>query len=302
MAVDVLVTGAAGALGHSIVDTLRSANHNVVACGRAAGDDVDAIWDISQEEVPSPDFTPSVVVHGGARIGIYQQSLSGAISLFDVNVAGTLRVVRWCVSKQVELLVLISGAIVYGEWNDSPKSEEDPVMPWKAGAYAVSKLCSEQVASLLMDNGGKVAILRLSSLYGPRYSGGLIPRMLRQSQETGRIHLEPPFDDAFDLLHVSDAARTVQLAVEQSRTGLWNIGSGSLCTIREVADTCARHLNAQVTLSDEELARPARIINWVDDRKAREELGHTSLMSLDLGIEEIARSLGTEVSSDHESR
>ena len=291
MAVDVLVTGATGALGRQIVQILRSSNYQVVACGRTAGPEADVSWDISSQDGPEPDCHPAVVVHAAAQVGRYGQFLPTALPLFDVNVTGTMRVVRWCAARGVERLVFISGAIVYGRWLDSPKSEGDPVEPWLAGPYAVSKWCGEGVASLLTCNGGRVCILRLTSLYGSRYDSGLIPRLLRQGQQTGCIGLEPPFDDAFDLLHVSDAARTVCHAIEKGQSGLCNVGSGGLVTIRELAALCASQVNAQLTLSAAKPNRPNRIINWVDDSKARDELNHANGITLRQGIAEIARSL-----------
>ena len=294
MAVDVLVTGAAGALGSQITFALRSASYNVIRCGRSPAANVDAHWDISCQDRPRPDCNPKIVVHAAAVIGSYGSSLETAIPQLDVNVTGTMRVVRWCQAQGVEKLVLISGAIVYGRWNESPKTEDDPLQPWWAGHYAVSKWCSEGVASLFESAEGRVTILRLTSLYGMQYGAGLIPRLLNQGLETGSIHLEPPFDDGFDLLHLQDAAQAVRLAVDSAKSGIWNVGGGNLASIREVAELCATQANATLTLSDAAPERAARIINWVDDSKARQELGHTNQVSLNMGITEITQSLQTK--------
>jgi len=252
---------------------------------------LDAHWDLSQQDAPSKDFEPMVVVHAAAKLGNYGQSLSDSSPLFDVNVTGTLRVAQWCASKGVQTLVLLSSAVVYGEWEGLSKSELDQPQAWKAGPYAVSKWCGEQVAKLAAAQGVELAILRLSSLYGVGYETGLIPRFLFQAQGAGNIDLEPPFDDSFDFLHVSDAVQTVQSAVESRRGGLWNVGGGKLITIRELAETCARHLGAQVTLSSATPSRPKQTINWVDDRRARTELGHQNRIGIDEGISELGRSL-----------
>ena len=291
MAVDVLVTGASGVLGRQVVLRLRAAGRNVVACGRAGGSEVDARWDVTKQDTPQPNCKPSVVVHAAARLGSYQQPLSEAIPLFETNVEGTLRVARWCISVEVQTLILISSAIVYGEWKNAAKSEEDPVQPWLAGPYAVSKWCSEQVAPLVRSAGIGLTILRLSSLYGIGYAGGLIPQLLRSGQRNGSIPLDPPYNDAFDLLHVSDAASTILCAMDGNRTGIWNLGGGALTTIRDVAETCAKQFNVRVNLSNSASSRGPRIINWVDDEKARGHLGHKNRVTLDLGISEIAQSM-----------
>ncbi len=287
MALEVLVTGGAGVLGGEIVRHLRLANHRVISCGRVAGQGVDAVWDIAWQDRPSPDCKPQVVVHAAAQVGNYNQSFPESNDLLNTNIIGTLRVANWCISQGVHKLVLVSGAIVYGEWQGFPKTEIDIVKPYMAGAYAVSKWCSEQMAQIVTHANCGLVILRMSSLYGIGYDRGLIQKLLQQGKETGTICLEAPFDDAFDLLHISDAARTVQHVIENNKTGLWNVGGGGLTIIRELAELCARQSNAQVSFSDKESVRPARIINWVDDRKARSELEHENLITLDVGVSEI---------------
>jgi len=287
MAVDVLVTGASGVLGQRVVHILRSSGYEVVACGRKRGPGMDAVWDISQQDGPEPPTTADIVVHAAARTGCYGHPVSDAVSLFQTNVVGTVRVANLCASRKVRKLVMISGAIVYGQWTGTPKTESDPVAPSLAGPYAVSKWCGEQVAHMVTETGCQLAVLRLSSLYGTGYNKGLMPKLIREGAEKGRVILEPPFEDAFDLLHVSDAARTVAHAVEFGHGGLWNVGGGRLTTVREMAEICASVTGAELVLADSTPARPARIINWVDDRRARKQLEHENIFALERGVEEI---------------
>ena len=167
------------------------------------------------------------------------------------------------------------------------------VNPRAAGAYAVSKWCSEKISSIVKHAGCELSILRFSSLYGEGYENGLAQRLLRKGIVEGDIHLEPPYDDAFDLLHVSDAAHTIQRSMESNLTGLWNVGGGKLTTIQELAEICASQVNAQIVFSSDKSSRQPRIINWVDDQKARRELGYKNQVKLDMGISQIAQSLLT---------
>ena len=284
--VDVLVTGAGGVLGRKIMNLLRP-QYDVVACGRIPGENIDTVWDISCQDSPRPDCKPQTVVHTAAQIGYYNQPFSDATPLFNANIIGTLRVANWCILQEVKKLIIISGAIVYGEWGRIPKTELDLVKPHAAGAYAVSKWCSEKIARLVRHSDCKLTILRLSSLYGIGYKNGLVQRLLIKRISEGVIHLKPPYNDAFDLLHVYDAARTIQHTIENNLTGLWNVGGGKLTTIQELAEICASQFNARVILSRANSSRKPRIINWVDDGKARNELGHENLISLEMGIADI---------------
>jgi nucleoside-diphosphate-sugar epimerase len=290
VAVDVLVTGGAGVLGRHICSQLLETQFTVYSSGRVAGAKVDIQWDLACQDAPAVDCTPAVVVHAAAKVGRLGQSLTEADTLVEVNVGGMLRVVRWCAEKGVEKLILASGALVYGQWAESPKKESDPVAPAAAGPYAVSKWCSEQVARLVEQAGCKLSILRLSSLYGVEYDRGLVQRMLRQGRETGKIDLGPPFEDAFDLLWVADAARTVCKTIEFDQGGMWNVGGGSLTTIRELAETCAEAVGVPVVMSGAD-SRSRRILNWVDDRKARAELGHVNNTEVRSGVRQIVEGL-----------
>ena len=284
--VDVLVTGAGGVLGRKIVNLLRP-QYDVVACGRIPGENIDTVWDISCQDSPMPDCKPQTVVHTAAQIGYYNHPFSDATPLFNANIIGTLRVANWCILQEVKKLIIISGAIVYGEWGRIPKTELDLVKPHAAGAYAVSKWCSEKVSCIVAHVGCGLSILRFSALYGNGYNNGLVQKLLRKGLNQGAIHLEPPCDDAFDLLHVSDAAHAIQHTIENNLTGLWNVGGGKLTTIQELAEICASQVNVRVILSRANSSRKPRIINWVDDGKARNELGHENLISLEMGIADI---------------
>lgn len=288
MAVDVLVTGAAGALGRQTVRTLRGAGYQVMACGRAIERGIDTAWDLAQQQSPEPDLRPKIVVHAAAITGSYQQPISESEALFEVNVSGTLRLARWCESAGVKRLIMISGAIVYGRWEDSPKLETDVPEPWVAGPYAVSKWCSEQAASLIKNTQTEITILRLSSLYGSGYRYGLPQRMLFGARQAGKLILKPPLNDAFDFLHVSDAATTVHHAIESESVGLWNVGSGGLLTIHKLGQVCAEQVGVPITVTNDSINRPNRILNWVDDNNARIDLGHQNKVSIEAGIAEIA--------------
>jgi nucleoside-diphosphate-sugar epimerase len=64
-----------------------------------------------------------------------------------------------------------------------------------------------------------------------------------------------------------------------------------LTTILELAEICGIQVDAPVKISDTGSGRPARIINWVDDQRARRELGHMNNIPLSFGIAEIVEAL-----------
>lgn len=281
------MTGAAGGLGRTIVAELRARGKRVLACGHAA-DSCEATWDITSTGGPTPPEIPHTIVHAAARRASIDDNKRDQ-ELWDVNVAGTARVVEWGLQNGVKRIVLMSGALVYGSWTQ-PRKEDDEPNAALAGYYALSKWTSERIALAACQANCEVAILRLSSLYGAAYKQGLIRHFIAQARDDGRIRVDPPLDDAFDLLHLDDAAITVANTVEGTGTGLWNVGGGRLHSLLEVAEVCAKVVGATVEQSRRKPRRPARILNWVDDSRARTELGHRNTISLIAGVREIASS------------
>lgn len=287
MAVDVLVTGASGALGRGIVRELRRKGKSVIACGHAEGDS-EFVWDITSDNGPDTSEIPAIIVHAAAKRASLEDRKRDEV-LWDTNVGGTARVVEWGLQRGVKRIVLTSGALVYGEWTEPRREDEEPNAA-AAGYYGLSKWASEQIALTACKLQCEVAILRLSSLYGAEYKSGLIRHFLKMAKEDGSIRVDPPLDDAFDLLHLRDAARAVASAVDHREGGLWNVGGGELCSLMEIAETCARAAGAKVEQSRRRAKRKARILNWVDDSKARRELGHRNTVTLDQGVREILES------------
>lgn len=287
MAVDVLVTGASGALGSAVVAELRSRGQSVIACSRTEGAG-DAVWDVTSPDGPSTSAVPHTIVHAAAKRGSMDDKKRDE-ELWNVNVAGTAHVVEWGLKHGVKRLVITSGALVYGEWS-APRREDEEPNAAMAGYYALSKWASEKIALTACEAECEVSILRLASLYGAGYKSGLIRYFLSQAQTDGRIRVDPPLDDAFDLLHLRDAANAVASAVEYSEGGMWNVGGGGICSIMEVANACASVAGASVDQSRRKARRKARILNWVNDSKARRELGHVNSVSLIEGVREIAAS------------
>ena len=81
-------------------------------------------------------------------------------------------------------------------------------------------------------------------------------------------------------------------AVESELHGVWNVGSRSRTSIEELANTCASQLGVPLLKTFKDVGEAASLnLNWVDDGKARRDLGHKNRVDLVTGIESIATSL-----------
>ena len=174
----VLVTGAGGFVGKSLVPYLEMQGHTVVRAVRVAkeGNEV-GIGEIG----PDTDWCAALsgveaVVHLAARVHVMQaEDPSSRLAFHQVNAAGTLNLAMQAVSAGVRRLVFLSSVKVLGEEGTLTAAS----VPRPADAYGQSKWAAEQELHAVAKNTGlEVVILRPPLIYGPGV-GANFARLMR---------------------------------------------------------------------------------------------------------------------------
>mgnify|MGYP003643915578 CR=1 FL=1 len=170
---EVLVTGAHGFIGKSVVAHLRSEGIAVRSAVRAGGNgaDVLAIGGIG----PATQWTEalagvSYVMHLAARV----HTPSGDEALFHkVNALGTMRLARAAAEAGVKRFVYMSSVKVHGDASGSSALREDDLF-LPQDAYGLSK-CGAELAlhEIAAATGMEVTVVRPPLVYGPRVKGNL---------------------------------------------------------------------------------------------------------------------------------
>lgn len=233
----ILVTGASGCVGHSVVGELQENGHEVSQIARKATDA------ISQKgtrtfalDLSCPlDLTVlpreiDAVIHL-AQSRRFREFPDAAGDVFAINTAATLDLARYAASVGAKSFVYASTGSVYVAGSD-PVTEDAPTTP--ANFYAASKLAAEDLLAPF-DRQMAVSIQRLFYVYGPKQKGmltdGLAERIRRGDtitlQGEGGITIAPTFS--------VDIARIVRLACEQEWSGTINVGSPGFTNLRDYA-------------------------------------------------------------------
>jgi len=177
-------------------------------------------------------------IHAGAVVpsGASSQRID---TIFSANVGAAMALGEWALARNLPL-VYISGAIVYSEPDRTDILEGDDVGPRGLGGfYGLSKYLAELVFQYFAREGLDLCILRPSSIYGPGLSPTkMISKFLVAADCDGVIELSPPFDDAVDLVHARDVSVAAIEALTNDAVGIYNVGSGQLSTVTEVAEAC----------------------------------------------------------------
>ena len=250
----VLVTGGAGFIGSHLVDGLMSQGFGVVVLDDFSGGRRENLsthlgernfclveGDVRNEaDVKSALEGVDAVFHLAANVSV-DLSVKNPLLVNEVNVGGTLNVLRESVRADVKRFVYASSCAVYGEPAHVPISEDHPTKP--TSPYGVSKLAAEHYCKVFCEVYGlETVCLRFFNVYGPRQSMGPYSGVISQFIEQLKRGKPPViFGDGTqtrDFVHVDDvvAGALCALNSEECVGNVINVGSGKETSIKKLAD------------------------------------------------------------------
>jgi UDP-glucuronate 4-epimerase len=302
----VLVTGASGFIGSTLTDFLLAQGREVVGL-----DSFDPFY--AEEDklrnlegaLTNPSFrlvrgdirdAGSIgklhaesrfdgVVHLAGLAGV-RPSLERPAVYADVNVNGTAVMLEQAVRHGVPRMVFASSSSVYGEREDGPFREVDPVER-PISPYAATKRAGELIAHTFHHaHGIGVTCARIFTAYGPRQRPDLAIRKFADRMLRGEPI--PVFGDGSavrDFTFVQDLVRGLVAALDTDLGfRILNFGGGRTVSVLEVVRTLERELGAKAVI--DWLPRQTGDVSrtWADISAARDALGYAPATPFEEGI------------------
>ena len=303
----VLVTGAAGFIGSTLVERLLAEGRSVVGL-----DNFDPFYAESEKlrnletaltsdryrlvrsDIRDADRMEQVfaserfdgVVHLAALAGV-RPSLERPADYADVNVLGTARILEAAVSQGNPQIVFASSSSVYGEREDGPFLETDsverPVSP-----YAATKRAGELLAHTFHHALGlPVTCARIFTCYGPRQRPDLAIRKFADRMRRGEPI--PIYGDGTalrDFTFIDDLVDGLVRALDNDLGfAILNLGAGRKVSVLEVV----KHLEQRLGVTAEIDWQPPQTGDvprtWADIGAAREALGYSPRVDFETGIQ-----------------
>ena len=240
---NVLVTGATGAVGPCVVQALCAAGHTVhtFSLDRPLSGVFPPSVDERLGDVTDPSAVQGAmqamdaVVHLAALLHIVNPPPELRAQYEQINVGGTATVVAAAVKTRVKRVILASTIAVYGP-SDGQILNEDSI-PHPDTFYAQTKLAAEKIVlnARSADDGLPIGtVLRFGAVYGARIKGNY--QRLLQSLACGRFIPIGTGQNRRTLVYDKDVARAVVLAIQHSAAAgiIYNVTDGRFHTLNEI--------------------------------------------------------------------
>jgi UDP-glucose 4-epimerase len=303
--VKLLVTGGAGYIGSIVAACLLEAGHDVVVLDDLSTGHRDAVpagagfveAGISYVGAILAGVGFDAVLHFAAK-SLVAESVARPELYWSNNVVGSLRLLRAIRDAGVHTLVFSSTAATYGMPSVSPITEDTPAVP--TNPYGQTKLAVDHaIAGETAAHGLAAVSLRYFNVGGSHAGLGerhepethLIPNVLAvpagRRESVDVFGTDYPTRDGTavrDYLHVKDLADAHLLALDvavPSEHRVYNLGTGTGYTVREVVDACRRITGHPVPHVDRD-RRPGDPPTLVaSGERAKAELGWVPRFDLD---------------------
>jgi UDP-glucuronate 4-epimerase len=300
----IVVTGAAGFVGSTLVDTLLARGDAVVgidcltpyydpASKRAnlVGAQAQSEFRLVEVDLRDAVLEPlldgaDVVFHQAAQPGVRPSWAEGFAEYVAHNVVATQRVLEAARRVGVGRLVYASSSAVYGNQPRFPTTETD--LPRPHSPYGVTKLAAEHLCGVYAANWGLSTVaLRYFTVFGPRQRPDMSIHRLCEAADTGAAF--PRFGDGTqvrEFTYVDDivAGNLAAASADVAPGTFCNLAGGGEITLNALIALVGELAGHPVAL-DEQPAMPGDAFrNGGAIDKARALLGWEPRVSLGDGI------------------
>jgi UDP-glucose 4-epimerase len=236
------------------------------------------------------------VAHLAALVSV-PESLRDPALTFDINVNGTLNLLKASADCGVKRFIYASSCAVYGNIEKLPIKEDFPAKP--ESPYGVSKLTAENYArKYFEDYGLETVCLRYFNVYGPRQAyndySGVITQFLHRIRQDLPLVIFGDGKQTRDFVYVEDVAEANVLALKCGKAAgeVFNIGTGVATSINQLAETLLEIMNKRNGKILHDKARKGDIRHSVADiSKAKEKLGYNPKVPLRNGLKKLLEAI-----------
>ena len=233
---NILLTGGSGFLGNEIFK--RFTKGAIIRLGRDKSSEIQGDLSVN---VPALPFEVDYLIHAAGKAHMVPKTSAEAEAFFQVNAAGTGRLLQALKNTPLKGIVFISTVAVYGRETGFMISEDEPLNG--QSPYALSKIEAEnQLRDYALRTGVPVLILRLPLLTGPNAPGNF-GAMVRAIQK-GYYFRIGDGSARRSMVGAADVADALPKLL--GRSGTYNLTDGHHPSVAELDQAIARELHRKI--------------------------------------------------------
>jgi UDP-glucuronate 4-epimerase len=296
----ILVTGAAGFIGSSLINELLK-DENIVVVGidnlnryydihtklenikRNKNDRFAMLhYDITDKHLMEKLFNEwniTEVYHLAAQAGV-RYSIEHPSEVIQTNIQGFQNIIENCINHNINKIVYASSSSVYGNLTDNDDIESESTDN-QMSPYAVTKKCNELMAQMYSNIYPQLKLsgLRLFTVYGPYMRPDLaISKFTKAILNDEPIEIYGDGNKERDFTYIDDVVRIMIKIMNSDKSWhheIFNIGYGNSITINELVNTIINNINKDYNKIiykenatgdvDKTYASNQKIKEWFDD-------------------------------------
>jgi UDP-glucose 4-epimerase len=229
------------------------------------------------------------IIHLAAFTSV-PESFIRAEECFEVNVHGTLNVLEAVKVGGNGRVVFASSSAVYAEKPDAPKAET--MCPEPASPYAVAKLEGEHLLEWYYRRRRLPYVaFRYFNVYGPRQRAdsdyaAVIPKFIERSLRNETLTIYGDGRQTRDFVFVEDVVAANLQAVQDTKAGVYNVGTGTATVILSLAEQIIGVAGSSSRCSFAPHPPGDILSSTADVMRTSQNLGWIPKWSLDRGLEQ----------------
>ncbi len=302
----IFVTGGAGFIGNHLVSSLlqeknkvtiydnlkNSSNENATRLIKQGAKFVKG--DVCNYKLLVKSLTGfDLAIHLAAEASV-QDSIKHPEHTHQVNVTGTLNLLRACVAQKVKKVIATSSAAVYGNQKDLPILENSQTIP--LSTYGATKLAMEYYLQAFAHSYDINCIsLRLFNVYGKGQSdsyAGVITRFMKNIKKKKAPVIFGNGSNTRDFVSIQDVISGFKKSIKKinnSKGNVYNIASGNYTSIKDLAELMLEISNSKLPLIYKN-ARKGDIENsQASILLAKKDLGYIPKIELKEGLRQLLK-------------
>jgi GDP-L-fucose synthase len=289
----ILITGGTGLIGTNLNNRLKSLGYKTWTLGSEKD-----LRDTVVCERVLDEIKPNIVFHLAAKVGGILANSTYKADFYSDNVMINTNVVNSCAKHGVEYIFAMGTGCAYPKRLESEQLSEadflDGVPEFTNDAYAYAKRGLLVHLQALQEAGGlQFSYCLPANIYGPHDNfhpqhSHVVPGLIRRFCD-GKTALDPVlkvWGDGTarrDFLHIDDCIDAILLLANQRAEGVYNVSTGQLTTIRELAEIISQATDFAGTIQFDE-SQPAGQMQRIFDTSKMVKLGWTPKVDLTAGI------------------